>query len=63
MIPPEHLPSVISVFIQTAESLNSDHSQADTDLQSLTSDGGKIKERRQKEKEKCLIPSGPPILL
>lgn len=59
IISPEHLPSVVSIFRQTAESLNSDHSQADTDLQSLTSERGKGEKRRRREKEKRLIPSGP----
>lgn len=44
----EHLPSVVSIFRQTAESLNSDHSKADTDL---TSERGKREKRRQREKE------------
>lgn len=41
--------------------MNSDHSQADTDLQSLASDSSKTEreKRRRGEEERCLIPSGP----
>lgn len=44
---------------QTAELVNFDHSQADTDLQSLPSEQEKRKKKSQRKRRDGLIPSGP----